>query len=264
MKILFTFFILGIHSFSFLQEQVGILNVYFEHDDAKISIKAKAEIDSLLQSGELFKIKRVIAYCDPSGSEAYNYKLAKRRLNATLKELAVQSEEKGQKMIIGENYPDKKEALKEHHILRRVEIHYTLFPIEIHNDPSIFNSFEAINLNPEALSKADPFVLNIQFIPGLAILLDGSYQEIENLYSFMAKNKKLHAMIRGHVCCANDYPLSIERAKEVYRILVEKGISPSRLKHNGFSNTIPFVTPEITEHDKQQNRRVDVIFTIQN
>lgn len=263
MKILFTFFILGIHSFSFLQEQVGILNVYFEHDDAKISTKARTEIDSVLKSGELFKIKRVVAYCDPNGSEAYNYNLAERRLKATLKELLVQSREKYSTLIFGENYPDKKEAQKEHHLLRRVEIHYTIFPIEVHNDPSIFNSFEEINIDPEALAKSAPIVLKIQFINGLAVLLDSSYQEIENLYSFMSKNKNIHAMIRGHVCCTNDYPMSKERAMVVYRILVEKGISSSRLKYNGFSNTIPFVTPELTEYDKQQNRRVDVIFTIQ-
>lgn len=263
MKILFAFFILGIPFCSFLQEQSGILNVYFEHDEATVSMKAKTEMDSVVHSGEQFKIKQIIAYCDPTGSDTYNYSLAKRRLNATLKELSSHTKEKGKTLILGENYLDKKESLKDYYLLRRVEIHFTYIPIEIVDDPSISNSFDVINLDPEALAKAAPIVLKIQFFPGLAILYDGSYQEIENLYSFMSKNQKLHAMIRGHVCCDKDYQLSYDRAKEVYLILVEKGISSSRLNYEGFSNTIPKVSPEITEFDRQQNRRVDILFTIQ-
>ena len=60
----------------------------------------------------------------------------------------------------------------------------------------------------------------------------------------------------------DDYEISFLRAKAVNDYLIRRGISENRLGYEGYSNTIPLVTPELTEEDQQRNRRVDVIFTI--
>jgi len=103
--------------------------------------------------------------------------------------------------------------------------------------------------------------LDIQFIGGTATILDISQIEVDNLYHFMNENKEFNAFIRGHVCCRVDPILSEQRAEAVYQLLVFKGIDPSRLTHQGFSNTMPVAFPEITAEDQQRNRRVDVVFS---
>lgn len=263
MKTICALLFLSLHFFSFNQDITKTFTVYFKHDNAQISSESKIEMDSLFHLNDQIKIERILAFCDPTGSEIYNNDLAKRRLSSVTKILSVHTEELGEQIVLGENYTNKQEAIKKHHLLRRVEIHYSISTIEKTKEIAKLSSFDEIDLSPTSLASAAPFVLKIQFFPGLPILLNSSYQEIENLFSFLSKNEKLHATIRGHVCCDNDFPLSMQRAKEVYSILIEKGISSRRLNYDGFSNTLPFVSPEITEEDRQQNRRVDVIFTIQ-
>jgi flagellar motor protein MotB len=56
--------------------------------------------------------------------------------------------------------------------------------------------------------------------------------------------------------------LSVQRASAVYDILIKDGIEPSRLDFKGFSNSLPIVSPEYTEEERQQNRRVDVVFSV--
>ena len=82
------------------------------------------------------------------------------------------------------------------------------------------------------------------------------------LYDFLAENNEVYAFIRGHVCCAQDPELSTARAYVVYSTLLRKGIPVERISYQGFSNTIPAVYPEITDEDRQRNRRVDVLLSI--
>ncbi|MEY3237998.1 MAG: hypothetical protein RI883_2099, partial [Bacteroidota bacterium] len=118
------------------------------------------------------------------------------------------------------------------------------------------------NLEKIASSNKSSIVLNIEFVPGEDILIGNSFEEINKLYIFLNENPKVYAFLRGHVCCADDFALSSARAHAVFLKLVQKGIESSRLRYDGFSNTIPVITPELTDEDRQKNRRVDVIFTI--
>ena len=58
--------------------------------------------------------------------------------------------------------------------------------------------------------------------------------------------------------------LSKKRAKHVYSELIRRGVQEDRLRHQGFSNTLLMVSPELTERDRSKNRRVDIIFSKNN
>ncbi len=64
--------------------------------------------------------------------------------------------------------------------------------------------------------------------------------------------------IHGHVCCGDDMPLSIARAKAVYDYLAENEVDASRISYKGFSNNKPLVQ-EVDEATEQRNRRVEIM-----
>jgi outer membrane protein OmpA-like peptidoglycan-associated protein len=80
----------------------------------------------------------------------------------------------------------------------------------------------------------------------------------------------LRIRIEGHICCvvaknadgydydSQDFNLSVNRAKEIYDILEEKGIDDTRMEYKGFGKTRPLAWPEQTEEDENKNRRVEI------
>jgi outer membrane protein OmpA-like peptidoglycan-associated protein len=242
------------------------LNVYFENNSAKISKKASQQLDSLLETarpGEFF-IEKVIGYCDKNGSEQSNKVLASRRIASVESIIRSKGMTIIEKVEAGETYPSDAKNTDDLAYWRRVEIHYSIVPSEdksIKEKTSLKSQFTQIKIDSLETKSSQPVVLNIQFAPGLDQLIGNSELEIQNLYEFLRANENISAFIRGHVCCTHDPVLSTARAYVVYKKLVDYGISPLRLKYEGFSNTIPAVSPEVIEEHRQANRRVDVIFS---
>ena len=112
------------------------------------------------------------------------------------------------------------------------------------------------------IDRNEPYILNINFIPGTYKMETGSSAVLNVLATYLFQNSELHVVIRGHVCCENNKRASKKRAQAVVKRLVEMGVDKSRLKAIGMSNTEPLVSPERTESDRQKNRRVDAQFMI--
>ncbi|MGF1664192.1 MAG: OmpA family protein, partial [Kineosporiaceae bacterium] len=53
--------------------------------------------------------------------------------------------------------------------------------------------------------------------------------------------------------------LSLRRATAVRAALLELGVARTRVQAVGFGETRPLVTPEVTDADRQANRRVEVV-----
>ncbi len=122
-----------------------------------------------------------------------------------------------------------------------------------------------------AMKKNETVALqNLQFVPGMAILLPSSEPELMNLYQLMADNPHLKIQIEGHICCVTprvgkdtlqndpDQQLSETRAMSVYNYLVAKGIQASRMKYIGLGFTHPLFYPETDDEQRRQNRRVEI------
>lgn len=243
-----------------------VITIYFENNSSNLSSDSKKSLQNFVTSVNLSetKIDKLIAYCDTVGSVQFNQRLAEKRMNSVLGFISNFSISISEKIISGENYPAGSLTTSNLKEWRKVEIHYSVKTkkTNILQTGLSENSFETLNLDSLAQKDSKPIVLDIQFFPGVAVLFNNSVNEIDRLYDFLIENENLNISIRGHVCCNDDLPLSSARAETVFILLAEKGISKERMQFKGYSNTIPAVSPEITDIDRQKNRRVDVIFSV--
>ena len=132
---------------------------------------------------------------------------------------------------------------------------------------------KAIRMDVPLLPITDdqPILLaNVFFDLGKSTLRKESFVELNKLYSFLKENKTVKIEIGGHTDTRGDdnanMQLSKDRAESVYNYIVEKGIDPSRLDHNGYGETQPIntdeeinnlTTEEAKENAHQENRRTE-------
>jgi outer membrane protein OmpA-like peptidoglycan-associated protein len=115
----------------------------------------------------------------------------------------------------------------------------------------------------ETLGAGDIFVLpNIFFEFAQSNLLPDSYAELFLLLVFLNKNETVKIEIRGHTdnqgSDTYNKKLSEERAKTVYRYLVEQGIATDRLTYTGYGKERP-VAPNDSEESRTKNRRTEIL-----
>lgn len=286
-KSLITF---SLHVFSILalgQEQVK--SFYFPPSLKEPTQYSAHQFDQFKQSidnGQVH-ILEINAFTDSSGSALANYTLATARLTYFTSRLFIDSSVKLNAYALQRPY-----ILNEALNSRRVDIIYKTSPRSASDiDKSVQNNaslneeqtienyaIEDLGNDPEALNDPKteknemtesvsaniPFIINVQFKEGTSQILPISYREVTQVAQFMNENPQLKAEIRGHVCCGKNIRMSKSRAKSVYKRLIKIGISKDRLSYIGKSNTEPLVYPEITETDRQKNRRVDVKFSLMN
>lgn len=111
---------------------------------------------------------------------------------------------------------------------------------------------------------------NINFIVNSSRYTNESEPIVEELLQIMIQNPSLKIKLEGHICCIDtkdedafdvvyhDFYLSRNRARRIYFYLTKHGIDKSRVSFEGFGKSRPLVNPEITEEDKEKNRRVEV------
>lgn len=284
---LFLFFILtffGTIVFGQLQE----VNVYFDKLSSTIRPEGEIKLTALkeLLNNDSTKIQSISAYSDTLGTIELNKRLATERYSNILKALEIKTNDINFEVnIYGEEFPF---VASEYNIerFRRVTIvHYVKEPpvieeiIEEEVEEEIIEEViveevieEVVEETPTKLvTQLEEFALDsdkkevllqlsILFIGDKDIILKESESELEELYNFLNEHKNISAHIRGHVCCKPNSRLSKQRAARVYEYLVDKSIDKKRLSYKGYSNEVPFVTPELTPADRQANRRVDIIF----
>ena len=91
----------------------------------------------------------------------------------------------------------------------------------------------------------------ILFHLGSSKLTEQSKLELDKISRILQKQKNVQFNIKGHVCCTpseyddaidietNERKLSLNRAKNVYKYLVSKGISSLRMNYLGCGNKFP-------------------------
>jgi len=242
-------------------QSVDSISFFFASNSSTMSLFDLKKMEGFLSEVKKnnWEINSVNGFCDTTGSFDLNQRLASKRIAAVVSKF--DNKESFQKNVFGENYTDKSHFLNSKESNRRVDVIYTIQEIEevVSAKMKLENSFDRFlkdsTLNDQLIE------LTVLFVPGQPFFLQESAEELQTLHLFLIKNPKVKAEIRGHVCCADEYLLSFKRAKAVYDYLYEGGVSPKRMTYEGYSNTQPAVSPEITEADKKRNRRVDVIFT---
>lgn len=105
-------------------------------------------------------------------------------------------------------------------------------------------------------------IKNIFFYQNSFGMMPTSKPAMDELIDVMLKNPKMVIEVQGHICCidADRRNLSLERAKQVRRVLESNGIDQKRVKVKGFGVTHPkFPIPEANEEQALANRRVEIM-----
>lgn len=127
------------------------------------------------------------------------------------------------------------------------------------DDPFVYD----VELWKPGDTEEEPVVLkNILFKTGSAELEAHSYSEIDYLYKLLNENPEIFIEIRGHTdnvgTPEDNQELSLSRARSVKSVLVDKGISESRIKVKGFGESRPLADND-TEEGRRLNRRTEFI-----
>jgi outer membrane protein OmpA-like peptidoglycan-associated protein len=120
----------------------------------------------------------------------------------------------------------------------------------------------------EELTRGDVITIDgIEFVPGESALMEYSKPALMTLLNLLEENPDLKIEVQGHICCSKQfegldkstgkYNLSEMRAKSVYDILINNGISKKRLSYKGYGNSRPLY-PENNPENMQRNRRVSI------
>jgi outer membrane protein OmpA-like peptidoglycan-associated protein len=267
---------------AFAQTYTEIYPVYFETD--------KSEIQAVILPKLTVAVSDTItieAHCDSRGSNRYNTVLALKRAEAVKTELKnvnkfpdgfnIQVRAFGEEKPKGDN---RTEAGRKSN--RRVDIIVRRQPSEKMKAEEIVlakpnsdtaKTLTSQNLNEElqrSISTGQNIrIKNLNFKPGLDIIVPQSEPVLYELLKLMKDNPNLEIELQGYVCCTetgsdganfrtgSEY-LSRDRAKAVFDFLVSKGIDEKRLEYEGYGGSNKIVNPEITSADQDANRRVEI------
>jgi outer membrane protein OmpA-like peptidoglycan-associated protein len=114
---------------------------------------------------------------------------------------------------------------------------------------------------------------DIHFEQARHVLLNSSKPALNAMLNALKALPTLQLQIQGHMCCddpltvdgfdidTKEFMLSYNRAKTVFDFLVENGIDASRLTYKGYGTRKRLVSPEVSDQDREKNRRVEFLIT---
>jgi len=124
----------------------------------------------------------------------------------------------------------------------------------------VFKTFK-----PSEVQLDKTYILqNIQFEFNKYILQPASFQELDEIISWLTKNPAVNVTLSGHTddqgSEAYNVALSTNRAKAVAEYLTSHGVLRSRIEPVGYGKSKPLVEG-ITEQARKTNRRVEITFS---
>ncbi len=216
---------------------IDTLFFYFEvNSDEYIKNETSEKSGEILRNQEYENVQ-IFACTDTTGTIGKNNKLAKKRLQNIEKNTPFSTSVKVEKIVVGES--DQFNLLAKN---RCVYIIITTLKVK----------------DKKPILKREKITLHLSFVPGESDLLSSSYPILNDLFHHLDSISYSKIELHGHVCCGDDYNLSLMRAKTVEKQFIKHGEDVTKIKCFGYSNTQPLVA-EITDENKQKNRRVEVI-----
>lgn len=134
------------------------------------------------------------------------------------------------------------------------------FSLEAFDDPT---KSWGLDIPLQPIEKGKRVVLNnVFFDTDSSNLKNESIVELNKLHVFLKQNPTVKIEIGGHTDNSGNkqknITLSLQRAKSVYKYLVDKGIDIRRLSYKGYADNNPIV-PNDTEENKALNRRTEFV-----
>ncbi len=109
--------------------------------------------------------------------------------------------------------------------------------------------------------QVDGVLKGVSFAQGNSTVSQDSKEALQPLVNALTANRSVTVAIMAHTDnqggTDDNKALSTKRAQSVVEYLVEQGVSPARLKAEGYGELLPLVQ-NVTEADKERNRRIEV------
>jgi len=278
-KLFFTVLFFGVLFSAKAQEKFV---VYFDNNKFELNKKEQEKFDKWISENKTSKILSITGSTDEVGSNGFNDTLSLKRVNfvyskvngklkiredfksISLGEKGATSPNKAENRKVVIQYLLEKDIARENQILGikpKVEALQEIIPIE----EEAMNFPENATLQDKIqLSKKGTLIrLNdVNFYVNTFAIMPTSKRAIDELILVMNEFPKLKIEIQGHICCVDKDAknLSLERARQVKRILMSEGISERRVQVKGFGVSKPkFPIPEKSEFEAARNRRVEIM-----
>jgi len=235
-----------------------------------------------MTSNKEVKIVAIHGFTDEDGSNGFNDTLANKRVNTifNLVKDKVKIREDFKTRSFGENFNQSKNKAEN----RKVTVYYIL-PKDLAREdeilgikPKVVEPEELVPIEEETMNFPENATLedkiqlakkgtlirlnDVNFYINTFAVMPSSKRAIDELIMVMNNFPKLKIEIQGHICCVpkDAKNLSLERARQVKRILVSEGISEKRIQVKGFGVSKPkFPIPEKSEFEAARNRRVEIM-----
>lgn len=266
------FVLCSIFSLSVIAQTDSILGkVYFDFDQWAITPASAASLQQLAANNKNITGITLTGRTDLRGNYVYNDSLAARRVVAVEKyllELGFDPAKIIKRTALGKRNPiaeQESNTATRNQLNRVVELSGIVTEATTTPAPPVKALQEQIKEG-----KANIILNNLNFEGGRHILLPTSQPMLNEVLEVMKNNPNLQVEIRGHICCAetkedgldidtNENLLSRNRAREIYRYLVNNGIASSQLSYKGMGASEKIVKEELTEKDRETNRRVEFV-----
>lgn len=265
MKLVFSLLFLSIGCLVFSQEQVTF---YFDNNKYELNATELPKLSKWIAENANSKILSITGATDEVGSSGYNDTLSQKRVSYIYSQIKdkVKIREDFKSISLGEKGATS--TIKAEN--RKAIIHF-LQEKDLEKENEILGIEEEVVVIPEnatldekvKLSKVGAKIVlkNINFYQNTFATVPESQNAMYDLFFVMQDNPKLKIEIQGHICCIDkDHRnLSTDRAKQIKRFLVFKGIPQHRIQTKGFGVSQPlYPIPEASEEQAAANRRVEI------
>lgn len=280
MKRFFLFFVLVFPLFISAQEQ---FSVYFESNKHETTKKQSEILNNWIIANKESKVVAINGFTDEDGTNLHNDSLSQRRVNFIhnlILKNNVKIRDDFKTRSFGETHNQSKNKAEN----RKVVIYYIL-PKDLARENEILGikpaqpviaevvpieeedmHFPANATLEEKVALAKPgtkiVIKNIFFYQNSFGMMPTSKPAMDELIDVMLKNPSMVIEIQGHICCidADRRNLSLDRAKQIRRVLEGNGVAQKRVKVKGFGVSHPkYPIPEANEDQALANRRVEIM-----
>ncbi|MCB9192363.1 MAG: OmpA family protein [Flavobacteriales bacterium] len=249
--------------------------VFFEYDKFDVNTSESSKLTTWLNTlpDSLAKLE-ICGYTDFIGWENYNLSLSEKRANnvvAFIENEGILRYKMSLLSFVGEKESVPNESVDGTPKDRKVVVTATFYPKSAELNPVRKDVSEETDLLASAEVGQSIVFSNLNFFPGRHFLIPQALPNLERLAETLKKNPNLEIEIQGHICCKLDsldgfdqnthtYELSVNRAKYIHDQLILNGVT-NKMTFRGFAGKRPLIFPEVTDEDRQRNRRVEIKVT---
>ena len=243
--------------------------IYFDFDQSAITPASAATLQKLAADYKSISNITLTGRTDERGNYVYNDSLSARRVVAVEKyllDLGFAPAQIIKRTALGKRNPI---AVQESNANSRFQLNRV---VDISGIIQAAVQAPPVKALQEQIKegKANIILNNLNFEGGRHMLLPSSLPTLNEVLEVMKNNPNLQVEIRGHICCAEitedgldidtgEKVLSRNRAREIYQFLINNGISSSRLSYAGMGASKKIISEEITDKDRETNRRVEFV-----